>query len=277
MKTVHDFAAARAAGRPISMVTCYDAWSARLIESSLIDCILVGDSAAMVIHGHDSTVPATPEMMATHVAAVRRGAPSKLVIGDFPFLAHRRGSAHAAAVADLLLKAGAQAVKIEGVRGHEEVIGGLVEAGVPVMGHLGLTPQSVHQLGGFRVQARDAAAARSLLEDARTLERLGCFSLVLEAVPGAVAGEVTAALEIPTIGIGAGPETSGQVLVLHDLLGMDAGFQPRFVRRYLEGHALIRGALNAFAEDVGQRRFPAAKETYHGARPNGRGVASAAR
>ncbi len=277
MKSVLDFAAARAAGRPISIVTCYDAWSARLIESSRVDCILVGDSAAMVMHGHGSTIPATPEMIATHVAAVRRGAPEKLVIGDFPFLAHRQGTAHAAAVADLLLKAGAQAVKIEGVRGHEEVIGGLVEAGVPVMGHLGLTPQSLHQLGGFKVQARDADGARSLLEDARTLERLGCFSLVLEAVPGAVAGEVTAALEIPTIGIGAGPETSGQVLVLHDLLGMDASFRPRFVRRYLEGHELIRGALNGFADDVETRRFPAEEETYHATRPNGRGVASAAR
>ncbi len=277
MKTVREFATARAAGRPISMVTCYDAWSARIIERSQVDCILVGDSAAMVMHGYDSTIPATPEMIATHVAAVRRGAPTKFVIGDFPFLAHRQGTAHAAVVADQLMKAGAQAIKIEGVRGHEEVVGGLVEAGVPVMGHLGLTPQSVHQLGGFRVQARDAAAARSLLEDARTLERLGCFSLVLEAVPSAVAEKVTATAGIPTIGIGAGPETSGQVLVLHDLLGIDDTFQPRFVRRYLEGHELIQRALNGFAEDVQGRRFPAEEETYHAARPNGRGVASAAR
>lgn len=277
MKTVRDFATAHAEGRPISMVTCYDAWSARIIESSRVDCILVGDSAAMVMHGHDSTIPATTEMIASHVAAVRRGAPTKFVIGDFPFLAHRQGVAHAVAVADQLMKAGAQAIKIEGVRGHEKVIRDLVEAGVPIMGHLGLTPQSVHQLGGFRVQARDAEAARLLLEDARTLEGLGCFSLVLEAVPSAVAGEVTAALGIPTIGIGAGPETSGQVLVLHDLLGMDPSFQPRFVRRYLEGHELIQGALNDFADDVESRRFPAEEETYNAARPNGQGVASVAR
>jgi len=277
VNTVLDFAAAFAARRPISIVTCYDAWSARIIEASLIDCMLVGDSAAMVMHGHDSTVPATPEMMAVHVAAVRRGAPTKFAVADFPFLAHRQGPAHAVAVADRLMKAGAQAVKIEGVRGHEEVIGGLVEAGVPVVGHLGLTPQSVHQLGGFRVQARDAEAADRLREDARTLERLGCFGLVLEAVPSAVAAEVTAALAIPTIGIGAGPETSGQVLVLHDLLGLNDTFQPRFVRRYLEGQQLIREALDGFAQDVERRRFPDEKETYHAASPNGRSVASASR
>lgn len=277
MKTVLDFAAARDRQRPISMVTCYDAWSARIIERSDIDCILVGDSVAMVVHGHDSTVPATPEMMALHVAAVRRGAPSKFVVGDFPFLAHRQGTAHATVVADQLMKAGAQAVKIEGLRGHEEVVAGLVEAGVPVVGHLGLTPQSVHQLGGFRVQARDDAGAVRLLEDARRLEDLGCFSLVLEAVPSALAAEVTAQLSIPTIGIGAGPATSGQVLVLHDLLGMNDTFQPRFVRRYLAGERLLRQALDSFAADVVSGAFPDDKETYHADRKDTRGVASPAR
>jgi 3-methyl-2-oxobutanoate hydroxymethyltransferase len=277
MKAVLDLARARVEGRRISMVTCYDAWSARILEDADVDCLLVGDSAAMVMHGHDSTLPATVEMMAGHVAAVRRGAPSKLLIADFPFLAHRQGVAHAVAAAAVLLQAGAQAVKIEGVRGHEDVVGSLVEAGVPVMGHLGLTPQSVHQLGGFHVQARDEAAALRLRDDALRLQELGCFGLVLEAVPSRVAADVTATLAIPTIGIGAGPDTSGQVLVLHDLLGLDAGFQPRFVRRYLEGHELVRRAVDRFAADVRDGGFPSPEETYHATRPDGRGVAPAAR
>jgi 3-methyl-2-oxobutanoate hydroxymethyltransferase len=277
MKAVHDLAKARAEGRRISMVTCYDAWSARILEEADVDCLLVGDSAAMVMHGHDSTLPATIDLIATHVAAVRRGAPHKLLIADFPFLAHRQGVPHAVEAAARFLQAGAQAVKIEGVRGHEAVVGSLVEAGVPVMGHLGLTPQSVHQFGGFHVQARDEAAARRLREDALRLQELGCFALVLEAVPSAVAAEVTAALAIPTIGIGAGPHTSGQVLVLHDLLGLDPTFEPRFVRRYLEGHELIRQAVDHFAADVRGGGFPSEEETYHATRPDGRDVAPAAR
>lgn len=278
MKTVQEFAQHLAQDQKIAMITCYDAWSARLIESSSIDCILVGDSAAMVMHGHDSTLPATPEIMASHVAAVRRGAPTKFLIGDFPFLAHRQGVHHAVEVARLLMQAGAQAVKIEGVRGHEEVIGALVEAGIPVMGHLGLTPQSVHQLGGFKVQARSRQAAERLHQDARSLEQRGCFALVLEAVPSRVAAEVTAAIAIPTIGIGAGAGTSGQVLVLHDLLGLNETFQPRFVRRYLDGHTLIREALEGYADDVRSTNFPNAEESYHHeARPHRRRLATATR
>ncbi len=263
MKTVQDFDRYRSVGRKISMVTCYDTWSAKILQTSDVDCILVGDSAAMVMHGHDSTLPATVDMLEAHVAAVRRGAPEKFIVGDFPFLEHRQGVAHAVSVAGRLMRAGAQAVKIEGVRGHEDVIGALVEAGVPVMGHLGLTPQSIHQLSGFRVQGKTADAAQGLLDDARSLESLGCFALVLECVPSGVAADVTNAVAIPTIGIGAGAETSGQVLVLHDLLGMDPGFQPRFVRRYLKGHALIRNAVNEYAQDVRTSTFPREEEGYH--------------
>ncbi|MEM7354528.1 MAG: 3-methyl-2-oxobutanoate hydroxymethyltransferase [Acidobacteriota bacterium] len=263
LDTVGDFARYRAEGRRISMVTCYDATMARIVADSKIDCILVGDSAAMVMHGHESTLPATVEMMATHVAAVRRGAADKFLVGDFPFLAHRQGVPHAVDVARQLMQAGAQAVKIEGLRGHEDVIAALVEAGVPVMGHLGLTPQSVHQLGGFKVQAKSEAAADRLIADARTLQELGCFSLVLEAVPAGVGQTVTEALEIPTIGIGAGPHTSGQVLVLHDLLGLNTTFQPRFVRRYLDGSDLVRQALDHYADDVETNQFPSKKESYH--------------
>ncbi len=262
MKSITDFQHAKAKGRMISMVTCYDFWTARIVNQSDVDCILIGDSAAMVAHGHDTTIPATTELMAEHVRAVAKGAPVKLLIGDFPFLAHRKGLAAAVDTADQLLKAGAQAVKIEGVQGHEEVIRSLVEAGVPVMGHLGLTPQSVHAFGGFRVQAKERRAVDRLLAEARELEALGCFSLVLEAIPNDVGRLVTEALEIPTIGIGAGPYTSGQVLVLQDLLGMDPDFKPRFVRRYLDGFSLLKGALDRFADDVREGTFPAEKETY---------------
>ena len=262
MKSITDMLEARHAGRSFSMVTCYDFWTARILQQSDVDCILVGDSAAMVAHGHDTTIPATAEMMAAHVAAVAKGAPDKLLVGDFPFLAHRKGVAAAVETADQLMKAGAQAVKIEGVRGHQDVLASLVEAGVPVMGHLGLTPQSVHAFGGFRVQARELRAAEQLLTEAREAEELGCFALVLEAIPTDVARRVTRALSIPTIGIGAGPETSGQVLVLQDLLGMNPDFAPKFVRQYLDGFSLLKGALDHFASDVREGAFPARKETY---------------
>jgi 3-methyl-2-oxobutanoate hydroxymethyltransferase len=263
MKRIPDFRRYREEGRRIAMVTCYDAWSARLIASSGVDCVLVGDSSAMVVHGHATTVSATTPMIADHVAAVRRAAPDLLAVADMPFLAHRQGVAHAVATAGALLQAGAQAVKLEGLRGHEQVVEALVQAGVPVMGHLGLTPQSVHQLGGHRVQGRSAEAARRLLEDARGLERLGAFGVVLEMVPSELAREVTRGLGIPTIGIGAGPHTSGQILVLHDLLGLDPRFRPRFVRRYLEGAELVRGALDRYAEDVRSDRFPSEQEAHH--------------
>jgi 3-methyl-2-oxobutanoate hydroxymethyltransferase len=263
VKSIRDFESYRSEGRRIVMVTCYDAWSARLIGESGVDCVLVGDSAAMVVHGHPTTVAATTTMIADHVAAVRRAAPELFVVADLPFLAHRQGVQHAVATAGALLQAGAQAVKLEGVRGHEDVVGSLVEAGVPVMGHLGLTPQSVHQLGGHRVQGRSREAARRLLEDARSLERLGAFGLVLELVPSELARAVTAAIGIPTIGIGAGPHTSGQILVFQDLLGLDPRFRPRFVRRYLDGAALVRGALDRYAEDVRSARFPSEQEAHH--------------
>ena len=262
MRSITDLQIAKQNGKMISMVTCYDAWTARIIQASDVDCILVGDSLAMIAHGHDTTIPADPDLMALHVAAVVRGAPDKLIVGDFPFLAHRKGITAAVETAEKLMKAGAQAVKIEGVRGHEDVIQALVEAGVPVMGHLGLTPQSVHAFGGFRVQAKEQHAAEQLLRDAKKLEALGCFALVLEAIPNDVAERVTHALHIPTIGIGAGGGTSGQVLVLQDLLGMNPDFEPRFVRRYLDGFALLKGALDTFASDVRQGAFPSAKESY---------------
>jgi len=259
---IQDFAIKKRHGVPISMVTCYEAWSASLIAETDIDCVLVGDSLAMVVYGHDTTLPVDIDTMAAHTAAVRRGAPDTFLIGDMPFLSYRRGLEAAMDNVAKLMRAGAQAVKLEGAAGNIELIRHLVESGVPVMGHLGLTPQSVHQLGGFKVQARDEEAASALVEQALELERVGCFAIVLEAVPGAVAAKVTSALEIPTIGIGAGRHVDGQVLVLHDLLGVTTAFRPKFVRTWLDGSTLIREALQAYHRDVTDGSFPNGEESY---------------
>lgn len=261
MKTILDFARQRRDGRPIVMVTAYDALFARLVAAAPVDALLVGDSVAMVVHGHPSTVHATVPMMAAHTAAVRRGAPDSVVVADMPFGSFRRGRHAAAEAAETLVQAGATAIKLEGVAGHEDVIEHLVSGGIPVMGHLGLTPQSVNAFGGYRVQARDPAAAERLEADARRLEALGAFAVVLECVPADLAARVTASLGIPTIGIGAGAGTSGQILVLSDLLGLDPSFRPRLARRYLEGHQLVSEALQHYAADVRAGAFPGAAET----------------
>ncbi len=260
--SIRDFAAAKAAGRKLVIVTAYDAWSARLLADQPVDALLVGDSAMMVVHGERDTLGATTELMALHTRAVARGAPGKLIIADMPFLTVRRGPAHALECAAQLLRAGAQAVKVEGVRGHAGVIGHLVESGIPVMGHLGLTPQSVNALGGYRVQGRNAAAAAQLREEAAMLAEAGAFALVLECVPATLAREITAASRVPTIGIGAGRHCDGQVLVLHDLLGLDPEFRPRFARRFVDGAALVRRGATRFASAVRRGTFPVAKEGF---------------
>jgi len=260
MKSIRDFSRAHREAQPIVMVTAYDAAMARIVAESDADAILVGDSVAMVVHGLPSTVHATLDMMVLHTAAVRRGAPESVVISDLPFLTYRQGINAAVHAAGALMQAGATAVKLEGVAGHEDVIPHLVGSGIPVMGHLGLTPQSVNQLGGYRLQGRSEAEAAQLRSDAQRLEELGAFSLVLECVPAGLAAAVTQARGIPVIGIGAGADTSGQVLVLNDLLGLDAGFRPRFARRYRNGHEDILAALNEFAGDVRAARFPAREE-----------------
>ncbi len=260
--SVDGFLAAKAAGNKIVMVTAYDTWSARLLAEAPVDCLLVGDSAMMVVHGEKDTLGATPELMAMHTRAVVRGAPGKFIVADMPFLAARKGEAHALDCAAQLLRAGAHAVKIEGAQGHTHVIRHLVESGIPVMGHLGLTPQWVRGLGGFRVQARDPEGAGQLREDAAALELAGVFAIVLECIPQALASEVTRMLRVPTIGIGAGPGCDGQVLVLHDMLGLDPEFKPRFVRRFADGAALVRGGAARFAEAVRDGDFPAPGEGF---------------
>jgi 3-methyl-2-oxobutanoate hydroxymethyltransferase len=259
MRSIRDFSEARRMARPIVMLTAYDALMARLVGESGADAILVGDSAAMVVHGFPSTVEATLEMMVLHTAAVRRGAGACPIVADMPFGSYRKGRHAAADAAGALIQAGANAVKLEGVDGHEEVIPHLVSGGIPVMGHLGLLPQSVNLLGGYRMQGVSPVAAAKIEADARRLEQLGAFAVVLECVPAALAGAVTRAIDIPTIGIGAGPETSGQILVVTDVLGLDDRFRPRFARRYLDGHAAVLTALRAYVEDVRTVRFPEAQ------------------
>jgi 3-methyl-2-oxobutanoate hydroxymethyltransferase len=261
---VLDFPKRKADRDRLVMVTCYDATFAAIIADCPVDMILVGDSAAMVMHGHDSTLPMEVGAMAAHVAAVRRGAPDVFIVADLPFLAHRRGLEPAMEAVAAVMRAGANAVKLEGIRGHEELVRHVVESGVPVMGHLGLTPQAVHQLGGYRVQGREDRQRERLRAEAKACEQAGCFALVLECVPESLAAEITRALDIPTIGIGAGVDVDGQVLVLQDLLGLTAGRRPRFVREYLDGRALVSGALTAFAEDVRAADFPAPEERYQG-------------
>lgn len=262
MNTVRDFGRCKAEGRKISMVTAYDAWSARLVARSNVDAILVGDSAAMVMHGHRTTLAATVALMALHTRAVAAAANGKFLIADLPFLSFRKGLRAGMTAVGALVTSGAQAIKLEGVDGHEDVIAHVVRSGVPVMGHVGLTPQSVHQLGGFTVQGRGDDAAAELLRQAHALEDLGCFSIVLECVPAAVAARITADLRVPTIGIGAGAGTDGQILVLHDLWGVDSTSAPRFVRRYLDGERLLTDALNQYDADVKETRFPRPEESY---------------
>ena len=260
--TVTEIQKMKTEGQKITMLTCYDYWSARILNSSKVHTLLVGDSGAMVMHGAEDTIEADVEMMALHAKAVRRGAPDKFIVCDLPFLSYRRSLDQSMDAVMQVMKAGAHAIKLEGAEGNVELIRHLVHSGVPVMGHLGLTPQFVHQLGGFKVQGRGDQAAKRILEQAKALEDAGCFSLVLEAIPTPLAETITSSLQIPTIGIGAGSVTDGQVLVLHDMLGLNTDFKPKFVRTYLNGAELISTAINSFCDDVEAGTFPGKKESY---------------
>ncbi len=260
--SVLDFPARKAAREKISMVTCYDYTSAQALNDTDVDTLLVGDSLAMVMHGFDSTVHATVDLMALHIRAVARGAPNKFIVGDMPFLAARKGLKEAMDGVQQLMQAGAHSVKIEGEQGQLELMAHIVESGVPVMGHLGLTPQSVHGLGGHKVQGKAEAEARTLIDASRRLEDAGCFALVLECVPTALAREITQAVSMPTIGIGAGPHTDGQVLVLQDMLGMNPHFKPKFLKHYAQGYEVVTSAVNRFDAEIRHGCFPTARESY---------------
>lgn len=257
------FRKSKSEGKFIKMVTCYDAGMARILAQTEIDTILVGDSVAMVQHGFDSTIHATTEMMVLHTAAVARGLQGgKFLVADMPFTTFRKGMVHALDVAAQLVRAGAQAVKVEGLEGHADVVKHLVDSGVPVMGHIGLTPQLVLSLGGHKVQGRGEEAVERLRNEALELERLGVFALVLECVPTTLAAQISQDLRIPTIGIGAGVETDGQVLVLNDMLGMSGNFKPKFLRHFAQLESEIVKAINAYAKDVDVAAFPAPAESY---------------
>ena len=260
---ITELAELKARRQPIVMVTAYDAPSGRLADEAGVDLILVGDSAAMTVLGHDSTVPASMEEMIVLTRAVTRGSHRPLVVADMPFGSFQVSDADAVANAIRFVKeAGADAVKLEGAGPSLSRVTAIVGAGIPVMGHIGLTPQSATALGGFKAQGRTADHARRLVDDARALEAAGCFSLVLEAVPVPVADEITRRLTIPTIGIGAGAVTDGQVLVWHDLLGLYEGKAPRFVKRYADLAGEAKRAVEAYVEDVREGRFPEEQHTY---------------
>ena len=248
---------------PIVMVTAYDAPSARIADEAGVDIILVGDSVAMVVLGYDDTLQVTTADMAHHVAAVARVQPRPLVVGDLPWMSYHTSISEAVQNAATLVRAGAQAVKLEGGRKRLPVVEAMIHAEIPVMGHLGLTPQSVHAMGGYRVQGKAVDAAEALVDEARALADAGCFSIVLEGVPDQVARLVTDAVPVPTIGIGAGPFCDGQVLVFHDLLGIEDRITPKFVRRYASLKADAVEAMARFADDVRRRRFPSDDESYH--------------
>lgn len=261
--TAPDVRARKGSGTPLVMVTAYDAPTARVADAADVDMILVGDSVAMVVLGYDDTLQVTIDDMAHHVAAVARAKPRRMVVGDMPWMSFHVSTQAAVENAARLVRAGATAVKLEGGRKRADVVRAIVDAEIPVMGHLGLTPQSVHTLGGFRVQGKELDVARAIVDDAVMLAEAGCFAIVLECVPDAVARVVTDALPIPTIGIGAGRHCDGQVLVFHDVVGLDDRISPKFVRRYADLKADATLAVARFADDVRSGAFPASNETYH--------------
>ncbi len=253
----------KAKGQPITMLTAYDYSMAKMLDEAGIDMLLVGDSLGNVVLGYDSTLPVTMEDIIHHVKAVCRGARRSLVVADMPFMSYQVSPQEALRNAGRLIKdSGAQAVKLEGGREVAEAVRAIVAAGIPVVGHLGLTPQSIHALGGFKVQGKDEAAAQKMLDDARLLEECGIFALVLECVPSPLAQKITASLGIPTIGIGAGSDCDGQVLVTQDLLGLYDGFKPKFVKRYAELHLLAAEAVAAYRDEVTGRAFPAQEHSF---------------
>ena len=250
-------------GERIAMLTAYDATFARLLDEAGTDVLLVGDSLGMVVQGHDTTLPVTLEEIAYHCRAVVRGARRAHVVGDMPFMSYQASYEQGVTNAGRLMKEGTcHSVKLEGGAVHAELVHRLVAAGIPVMGHIGLTPQSFHQLGGFKVQGREVGGRERLLSDARTLEEAGAYAVVLEAIPMDIAREITESLSIPTIGIGAGVHCDGQVLVSYDALGMDESFKPRFVRRYETLGEKIKGAVASYISEVRSGAFPSDAESF---------------
>ena len=256
--TVPEFRAAKSRGQKLAVLTCYDYTSAKLLDAAGVDALLVGDSLGMVIQGQKTPLPVTMRDMLYHTACVVRGTSRALIVADMPFLSYQVSAAQAVRNAGRFLKIGAAAVKLEGGERMLPAIESCIRADIPVMGHIGLTPQSVHKMGGFKVQ-RDV---ERILADAIAIERAGVFSIVLEGVPADVAAQVTAAVSVPTIGIGAGPNCDGQVLVLHDMLGMYPDFRPKFVKQYANLSTAISDAVATYCREVKDGQFPTASETF---------------
>ncbi|MEX0692613.1 MAG: 3-methyl-2-oxobutanoate hydroxymethyltransferase [Gemmatimonadales bacterium] len=261
--TLHDLAEAKRTGHRLVALTAYDALLGRLVDEAGVDIALVGDSVATVLAGETTTLPATLDQMIYHGRSVRRGVRRAVVVVDLPFLTYQISIEEAKRNAGrVLVETGAQAVKLEGGRSMAPTVEALVSVGIPVMGHLGFTPQSVHQLGGARVQGRSAQAADHLIEDARALEAAGAFAIVLELMPSPVAARITAAVGVPTIGIGSGPSCDGQVLVLHDMLGLNDQFKPRFLKTYAHLADTVREAARRFGQDVREGTYPDADHSF---------------
>jgi 3-methyl-2-oxobutanoate hydroxymethyltransferase len=259
---IFDFYKKKESGEKITMMTCYDYTSACILSQTKVDCVLVGDSVAMTMHGYKDTLAATLEMMSFHTSAVARGIGNKFIVSDLPFLSYRKSSSKNVAAAQQLMQAGAQSLKLEGASGNLAFIRHLTESGVPIMGHLGLTPQYIHMLGGYKVQGKTAESAKRIKEEALLLQEAGCFALVLECVPGQLAKEITESLSIPTIGIGAGPFTDGQVLVFQDSLGLTTNFKPKFVKAFVNGYDHLKNGVEAYVEAVKSKGFPANEHCY---------------
>jgi 3-methyl-2-oxobutanoate hydroxymethyltransferase len=261
--TIHDLRAFKEQGEHFAMLTAYDYLSAQLLDEAGIPVILVGDSLGMVVLGYETTVPVTVDELIHHARAVRRGAKHALVIADMPFMSYQSSLEEGIRNAGRLLKeAGANGVKLEGAGPVVDLTHRLVSIGVPVMAHLGLTPQSVNQFGGFRIQGRDEVAANRMVADAQALADAGAFAIVIECVPAHLGRRITQAVDIPTIGIGAGPDTDGQVLVFHDVLGLTSGRLPRFVKQYADLHSVITDAVKAFQSEVASGDYPSLEHVY---------------
>lgn len=263
--TIHTLRQMKERGEKIAMLTAYDATFARLLDESGADVLLVGDSLGMVVQGHDTTLPVTLEEIIYHTRAVVRGASRAHVVGDMPFGSYQAGLDQGVANAARLMKeGGCHSIKLEGGAVHAELVRRLVAAGIPVMGHIGLTPQSFHQLGGFKVQGRETGGREKLIADARALEEAGVYSIVLEAIPADIAREITESVGVPTIGIGGGAGCDGQVLVCYDMLGMDETFKPRFVRRFAQLGQTIKEAVGTYVSEVRAGTFPSDAESFTG-------------
>lgn len=271
--TVLDIQRMKEEGRKIAMITAYDATFARIVDGAGVEIVLVGDSLGMVVQGEETTIPVTLDQMVYHTRCVRRGIKRAHLCTDMPFLSYHLSSEQALATAGRLVQeGGAESVKLEGGEERAKAVEFIVRAGIPVMGHIGLTPQSVHVLGGFKVQGRGERARKKLMSDARALEQAGAFSMVLESIPAELGREITESLSIPTIGIGAGPFCDGQVLVLYDLLGMDNSFKPKFVKRYANLEGVMGEAVGRYVSEVKEGIFPGEEQTFHDASSGQKGM-----